>query len=420
MVKDTIFALSSGQGKSGVAVVRISGPAATAAVKDCELKPRATTLLDWYGIDKLIAIYFPAPNSFTGEDIVELQCHGSYAVIQAIFEKLRGFGFRMAERGEYARRAFENGKMDLTEVEGLRALIDAKTERQRLRALRSMTGRDSKQLEDWRGEMIKLAALSAARMDYAADELPTNIDERINFRLDRFWREIDDALTWSETGRLIESGCSVVLAGKTNVGKSSLFNRMIGEGRAIVSDIPGTTRDIVSAELDLDGFLVRLSDTAGLRESNDEIEKIGIEKTLSAMRDGDIVINVFDSNDAEIIEKDHTLNVINKADLIEKKTKPHAIYVSAKTGEGIDDLMNAIKAEVKNRIDEGDSDLAITERARGHLETAESELKLASKAAPELQAEHIMAAADEIRQILGLIGLDEIYDSVFEQLCLGK
>ena len=427
---DTIFALSSGAGKAGVAVIRVSGADLQSSVCKARLTPRKAQLIDFYGIDRLIAIWFPAPNSFTGEDVVELHCHGGTAIVNAVFEKLRGFGFRMAERGEFARRAFDNGKMDLAEVDGMRTLIDARTEKQRARALLAMTGADSEIYMRWRGEMIRLAALAAATLDYASDDLPADVNERVLGGAAALAAEIRAALR--SPAHKIESGFSVVLAGPVNAGKSSLFNALLGESRAIVSDIPGTTRDVVSAELDVGGFLVRLSDTAGIRESEDKIESMGVGRAIAAAAAADMVLRgsavseqVSDGDDNEIV-------VVNKCDLLKKhpaagfaggippKEGNATLYVSAKTGTGVKELLDIIRKRIEKIAADAEGDIVVGERARGGLERAAAELEQIGAALPELQAEHITAAAVEIGRILGIIGSEEIYDSVFGQLCLGK
>jgi len=416
---DVIFALSSGQGKAGVAVIRISGQNLQSAKCKGQMEPRKAMLVDWFGIDNLLMLWFPAPNSFTGEDVVELHCHGGQAVIQAIFDKLRSFGYRMAERGEFSRRAFQNGKMDLVEVDGMRALIDAKTERQRQRALKALTGKDTGILENWRRQMTELAALSAARMDYDSDDLPKNINEQILGKTQNLRDEIGEALKSNRT-KILESGFNVVLAGDVNVGKSSLFNRLLGESRAIVSEIPGTTRDVISAQLDIDGFLVNLMDTAGIRETKDEIEKVGVEKAVAEMDGADLILRVVEKEERG--KRKEEIIVVNKIDALDAGFHRYdgVAYVSAMTGEGIKELLDAIKVKIKDAIGDIDSDLSVGERARGYLERAVSELDRVPDALPELQAEHIMNAANEIGQILGNIGAEEIYDSVFGQLCLGK
>ena len=412
---DTIFALASGSGKAGVAVIRVSGKGLDFLPKTP--KPRHAHFMNFHDIDNLIAVYFPAPDSFTGEDVIELHCHGGPAVIAAIFQKLSEFGFRHAEKGEFSYRAFKNGKMDLTEVDSLRALVDARTEAQRRRALAGFAGGDSTAYARWRADMIELAALSSARMDYDSADLPKDINARIKDKCAALRKEIAAAL--ASKARIIESGFNIVLAGAPNVGKSSLFNRLLGESRAIVSDIAGTTRDVVSAELDIDGFLVRLSDTAGLCESDDKIEKMGIEKTREQLESADLILRVFAGPADLSAPAENEIAVINKSDLIESRI-PDLVYVSAKTGEGIDNLLDIIKGKIHERLDGLESDLSVSDRARTLLANAVVELEKAADKSPDLAAEHIMFAADEIGRILGIIGLDEIYDSVFGQLCLGK
>ncbi|MDO5012786.1 MAG: 50S ribosome-binding GTPase, partial [Pseudomonadota bacterium] len=248
---DTIFALSSGHGKSGVAVIRISGD----NLRDLfarllgrgNFDARRTyfaNLTDNAGdlIDQTILVFFAAPHSFTGTDVIEIYSHGAPAVINKIFDFLTETGARMATRGEFSRRAFYNGKMDLADVDGLAALLDAQTERQRRAALQSMTGRDSRIYDTWRAQMVEIAAYAAAILDYADDELPTNIGEKIRNKTQVLYNEIDNAISRYAASRAIRSGFNIALVGATNAGKSSLFNRLVGENRAIVSDTPGTTR----------------------------------------------------------------------------------------------------------------------------------------------------------------------------------
>ena len=288
MNNDTIFALSSGAGKSGVAVIRISGNDLRDVFKrvinnKTNIIPRHAYLTNLTDngdnlIDQVVAIYFNAPHSFTGEDVIEIHSHGAPAVIQKIFEWLYTLGMRMAGPGEFSKRAFYNNKMDLSEIDGLAALLDAQTDRQRANALKSMTGSDSNVYETWRSQMIEISAYAAAMMDYPADELPANINEKLITQTQKLHDDINKAMGGYERSHAIRHGFNIVLTGDPNVGKSSLFNRLVGESRAIVSDIPGTTRDVIISQLDIDGYLVNLFDTAGIREALDEIEEIGIKK----------------------------------------------------------------------------------------------------------------------------------------------
>lgn len=431
MNNDTIFALSSGHGKSGVAVIRISGDnlgtMASRFIGRRDIKPRHAyfaNLADANGdlIDQCVIIYFATPHSFTGTDVIEIQCHGADAVIQKIFSYLAESHARMATPGEFSRRAFYNGKMDLADVDGLAALLDATTERQRASALQSMMGRDSEIYDTWRAQMVEISAYAAAILDYADDELPANIGDKIRARTQKLYDEINDALARYAAARAIRSGFNITLAGETNVGKSSIFNYMVGANRAIVSDIPGTTRDVVSASMDIDGYLVNLSDTAGLRDTDDMIEKIGIDKTHAEIENADLVIRVYAENTNATVA-DNELLVINKSDTITEQTIPNAIYVSAKTGAGMDTLMKEITACMHKIMGSAENMLAINARTRQCLTDAATELKNAIDIAGDnydIFAEHTRRAADAIGKILGTITAAEVMDATFSQLCLGK
>ncbi len=433
---ETIFALSSGQGKAGVAVVRVSGSDLSELFnkirnRDYQIKNRYAYLADLVDkngdlIDKAIAIYFSAPNSFTGEDVVEFHVHGAQPVIEKLFSTLTEYGARMAQPGEFSRRAFDNNKMDLVEADGLCSLLDARTDRQRIAALKSMAGSDSAVYENWRAQMVEISAYAAAILDYPADELPNNIAEKLLNQTIKLHQEISAALSKNAAVRALRSGFNIAIVGPVNAGKSSLFNRILGQSRAIVSDVPGTTRDVVSAELDIDGYFVRIADTAGLRETKDAIEKIGIARANDEIQNADLVLRV-QSAECEVqnLDKNNEIIIINKSDLLQlSNLKPHQsiVYVSALTGQGIDDLLNLVKEKIHKMLDGAESDIAVNERAKGHLIAAQQELAIAIKKIEniDLFAEHIRRSADEIGQILGVINASEISDAVFGRLCLGK
>ena len=472
MNNDTIFALSSGHGKSGVAVIRISGDnlrdtftrfvfpfAGEGVSRKCAtggipphrggganatggipphrggganatggVKPRHAyfcNLTDTAGelIDQCLAIYFPAPHSFTGTDIIELHTHGAPATINATFEYLKTLGMRMATPGEFSRRAFYNNKMDLADVDGLAALLDAQTDIQRKHALKSMLGRDSEIYSTWREHMVEISAYAAAILDYSPDDLPANIGETIHARTEKLYNEINTALNNYHTSRAIRGGINVALVGETNVGKSSIFNYLAGSNRAIVSDIAGTTRDVVSINLDLDGYLINLSDTAGLRETDDEIESIGIERTKSEIENADIIIHVYTPDSAEHnIFANNEIIVINKSDTSDLRTHTNAIYTSAKTGDGMNTLLNTLRAKIHEIMDGAENALTINARTKSLLESARDELGAALNADDnyDIFAEHTRRAADAIGKILGTITTTEVLDKTFGQLCLGK
>ncbi len=429
---DTIFALSSGHGKSGVAVIRVAGDNLTDLFK--KLLGRAefyarrayfANLRDDTGdlIDQAILMFFTAPHSFTGSDMIEIQSHGAFAVINKIFDYLSAHGARMAAPGEFSRRAFLNGKMDLADVDGLAALLDAQTEQQRKSALRSMTGSDSAVYDTWRRSMIEISAYAAAMLDYSEDDLPANIGDKIRTKIRDLHSEISVALSSYAASRAVRNGFNIVLAGETNVGKSSIFNQIVGTNRAIVSDIAGTTRDVVSATLDIDGYLVNLMDTAGLRdETDDKIEKIGIERTHDEIKNADLVIRVYAGNHAHSAVSDNEIIVVNKCDLTPDQSDPDAIYTCAKSGDGMPALLRTITEKMHKILDTSVSKLTLNERTRGLLTDTITELNSAISAGEnyDIIAEHTRRAGDNIGKILGTITAAEVMDATFSQLCLGK
>ncbi|MCR4917483.1 MAG: tRNA uridine-5-carboxymethylaminomethyl(34) synthesis GTPase MnmE [Alphaproteobacteria bacterium] len=429
---DNIFALSSGHGKSGVAVIRVSGNNLEKFVKKLTgkdtVKPRHayfTNLKDENGdiIDQCVIIYFVAPHSFTGDDVIEIHSHGAPAVINKIFEYLKLNNMRLATPGEFSRRAFYSGKMDLTDVDGLAALLDAETDVQRKSALRSMMGGDSETYKSWRNDMIEISAYAAAILDYSPDDLPTNIYERITQKTKKLYDDISSALGKYKTARAIRGGVNVVLVGETNVGKSSLFNSILGTARAIVSDTPGTTRDVVSASVDMGGYLVNLADTAGLRETSDTVEKIGINRTHDEIKNADLIIHVITPNDKQTAVSKDELLVVNKCDITKKQEIKKAIYVSAKTGFGVDKLTEKITSKIREITDGSESGLMINARTYELLKNAQSELGNAiekSNGDYDILSEHLRYAADAIGKILGTISTSDILDATFSQLCLGK
>ena len=430
MNNDTIFALSSAPGKSGVAVIRISGENLSKLFKRISNKRKFDNrhayfinLNDNDGelIDQCIAIYFNAPYSFTGEDVIEIHTHGSPAVIDKIFDFLRNFGARMADRGEFSRRAFYNNKMDLADIDGLVALLDAQTDKQRISALRSLTGQDSIKYTNWRNQMIEISAYAAAILDYDSDDLPINIDKKILTKTQKLLDEIKNSVSGFRAVRALRNGFNIALIGKTNVGKSSIFNKLVGSNRAIVSSVAGTTRDIVSMQIDLDGFLVNLSDTAGIRKAKDKIEKIGIERTHNEIANADLIIHVFNEVPKKIAEDE--ISVVNKADLLKSKTNRRVIYTSVKTGAGFNRLLKTIKQKMHDLMDTTESKIAINERTYELLNDTITELTNAITKYDgnyDIFAEYVHRASDNIGKILGVITTNEIANMTFSRLCLGK
>ncbi|MBR5904574.1 MAG: tRNA uridine-5-carboxymethylaminomethyl(34) synthesis GTPase MnmE [Alphaproteobacteria bacterium] len=427
---ETIFALSSAHGKSGVAVIRISGDNLSELferiINKKEHTPRHayyTNFRDENGdlIDQCVAVYFNAPHSFTGEDMIEIYTHGAMAVINKTFEFLCTKNARIAEKGEFSKRAFYNNKMDLTDVDGLIALLDAQTDKQRQSALRSLSGEDSKIYQDYRNQMIEISAYAAAILDYDEDDLPKDIDKKVLSKTENLLQELQKSISGFRGTRALRNGFNIVLVGETNVGKSSIFNKIIGSNRAIVSDIAGTTRDVVSTQIDIDGYLVNLSDTAGIRETNDVIEQIGIEKTNSEIENADLIIHVYNENPEKLLPDE--ISVINKSDLLKDKTNKDVIYISAKTGDGFDILLNKIKEKMHESMDNSESRVAINERSYELLNESITELNNAITKYDgnyDIFAEHVRRAGDAIGKILGVITTKEIADATFSRLCLGK
>lgn len=431
MNNDTIFALSSGFGKSGVAVIRISGDnlqeffctisgrknPGTRTAYFCNLRDDNGDL-----IDQCIVIYFAAPASFTGTDIIEIHTHGAPAVINKTFEFLSRHNMRMAAPGEFSRRAFMNGKMDLADIDGLAALLDAQTEHQRQFALKSMLGGDSEIYATWRNQMVEIAAYAAAVLDYDENDLPSNIDKKILAQTRELHNEIKTTLSRYNVSRAIAHGFNIVLCGETNVGKSSLFNKLVGSNRAIVSDIAGTTRDVISAQIDIDGYLVNLSDTAGIRDTSDKIENMGIDRTKLEIDSADLVLHIFaDDNVATPMDKE--IIVINKSDEIKTRNNKNAIYTSAKNDTGIDELLSAIRKKMHSILDGAENNLVINARTYKLLADTEHELDSAITTFDgnyDIFAEHVRRAADNIGKILGTITATDVMDATFSQLCLGK
>ncbi|MDE6478434.1 MAG: tRNA uridine-5-carboxymethylaminomethyl(34) synthesis GTPase MnmE, partial [Alphaproteobacteria bacterium] len=373
-------------------------------------------------IDQVLVLYFPAPRSFTGEDVIEIHCHGAPAVIRKIFDFLATQNMRMATPGEFSRRAFDNNKMDLADVDGLAALLDAQTERQRQMALKSMTGGDGRVYDAWRTQMIEIAAYSAAILDYADDDLPPNIANTVRDRTQKLYDEIQSALSRYAAVRAVRGGFNIALVGNPNVGKSSLFNRMVGTARAIVSDVPGTTRDVVTANLDIDGYMVNLSDTAGLRDTNDTVERIGIERTYNEMENADLVLRVVTADDVPDTIADNEILVINKSDLNECHPHSNAICISAHTGDGMDTLMTQIRTRMHTLMDGAESQLVVNARTHALLTDALDALGAAIRAGDnfDIMAENVRMASVAIGKILGVISAADVMDATFGQLCLGK
>ena len=428
---DTIFALSSAPGRAGIAVIRISGSKARSVQKlikgglpDSRMA-ELRTVFDFTTnerIDLALIMVFPAPRSFTGENIVEIQCHGGRAVVDAILGLLtRIEGFRPAERGEFTRRAVENGRIDLTQAEALADLIDAETDAQRRQALRQHEGALGDFYEELRGRLIKAAAWLEASIDFPDEEIPEGAVEGARAELASIHNAITGHLKDGRRGEILREGLHVAVIGAPNAGKSSLVNALAQREVAIVNDAPGTTRDVIDVHLDLKGFPVILSDTAGLREAQDAVEEEGIRRAKTRAENADIRLLVVDGV-APLMAKisGPEIVVFTKADLARKQDA--GLWVSAKTGEGLDDLIDLLATRASEGLS-GDAPPLTRARHRHALEEAISALSKAlelDQRNPEIVAEEVRRALRALGRITGRVDLDELLDVVFQDFCIGK
>lgn len=443
----TIYALSTVFGKSGVAVIRISGMQALKVVErmtkldPSSIRPRYAYFTDLYSVtenqllDKCLLLYFQAPYSFTGEDIVELQIHGSKAVISGVLTSLSDLdGFRMAEPGEYSKRAFYNGKMDLTQAEGLADLIDAETAEQQKYAMRQMEGGLKNLYEGWREELLTVMSYLEAYIDFPDEDIPQDTVFKLEDTVFKLSEVISKHLTNDNIGERLREGFRVVIVGPPNAGKSSLLNAVVNREAAIVSNIAGTTRDAVDVHLDLKGYPVMFTDTAGLREVEDAIEKKGIEIAHAKIKESDLVICLFDASQDTVhifdnLQKtmpDKLILVANKSDKLSDNQrtelqKQNCLVIAAKSRDGLEELLQAITKRIENRFTSNSNLLITRARYREALsETVESLNAFNLHKEIELAAEDIRLAARALGKITGRIEVDEVLDKIFGSFCIGK
>ena len=383
-------------------------------------------------LDKAMLVHFPAPNSFTGEDCAEIHCHGSAASIKEILSDLSGRKYlRAAEPGEFTRRAFDNDKMDLTQVEGLGDLINAQTQRQLEFSLRQVSGVASKKVSVWRAELVKIAAFVEAFIDFPDEDLPDDLWKQSAERLTSLKEEFLVQLANVGKAKKIEEGVRIVLVGPPNAGKSSLLNALAREDRAIVSDTAGTTRDTVSVTLELGGLPAKLTDTAGLRESDDSIELLGVERSLSEIDKSDLVLFLYDLTDMEtsqrtfsdyeLRESDKLWKIYNKGDLIEQ-TEQSQFVISAKFQAGTNELTSALEDWIGSAfgIDGHDQFVAKERHISIMRESVELIDRSLSMEIPELFAENIRMLSRNLGRIVGQVDVEDLLDSIFGDFCIGK
>ena len=441
---DTIYALATPSGRSGVAVIRVSGPKAWNSAKlliNKQINPNIASLCKVIDpasretIDKALVLGFKAPASFTGEDVVEYHTHGSRAVIEALTSALKSQpGHRLATPGEFTRRAFENGKMDLTGAEAIADLINAETQEQKNQALAQMEGALSRLYNGWTEDLKKSLAHLEADIEFPDEDLPEGISPKIRPVLEKLFGEISHHLNDNRRGERLRDGLNVVVIGAPNAGKSSLVNALTQRDVAIVSEIAGTTRDVIEAHLDLGGFPVILADTAGLRpdqisgQGQEAIESEGIRRALKRAENADIKLLVFDGTETQpdahtlALIDENAIIIINKCD---EKTVlsalSGAIKISAKTGEGLNALTQAITMKAHELLDPREGVSLTRARHRAALEEGIDALKRAQIASlPELMAEDMRLAIRALGRITGRVDVEDLLDVIFRDFCIGK
>ena len=438
--KDTIFALSSGAGVAAVAVVRLSGPRAGEALQRLTGKPlpepRRLVLRtlrapqDGTLIDRALVAWLPGPRTFTGEDMAELHVHGSHAVVDLLLDTLRCMErLRAAERGEFTRRALLSGRMDLLEVEGLADLLQAETRAQHRLALSALAGEGSRRAQTWRAQLVELLAMFEAAIDFVDEEdVAAQALAGIDSCVQRLLEEMHAAIAAARPAERVREGVRVAIAGPPNAGKSSLLNWLAGRDVAIVSDLPGTTRDVLEVRLDLDGVPVTVFDTAGLRaDTADMVEAIGIERARAVLEEADIVLWM-QAPDVEITEApcidSPMIRIWNKADIDSVPERPDEWHVvSVKRGTGLDALLDVLCAEVKARFGQAESALFARARQRQAITRAVEELealRAQSDMPVELAAEHVRRAVRALDELIGRVDVEDLLDHIFAEFCIGK
>ena len=442
----TIFALSSGPGLAGISIIRTSGPKSSSVIKMMTKgkfpEPRIATLKKIYKIstneliDEGIIIWFPGPESYTGEDMAEFHVHGSRAVVDAIHHSISKVeGCKLAEPGEFTKLAFQNNKINLLKAESIGDLISAETEIQRQQAIKIMSGKSSQKFNSWREGLLKILSNIEAKIDFPDEDLPEDILKNIKKISEKIKNEIQKTLDDQKVGERIREGFKIAIVGPTNAGKSSLLNYLSRREVAIVSEIAGTTRDVIETHLNMDGLPVVVSDTAGISDSKDEIEKKGIRLALKRAEDADLNIVVIEPKSAYFtgflknLVTDKSILAINKSDLgidnmIYEFKKYNPIYISLKKEKNLDKLISAIKEKLKNQFINSEDILITRERHRQHLEQCVSHLEnFKNKNETEefdKAAEDLRLATRHLGMVVGKVDVEEILGCIFNDFCIGK
>ncbi len=447
MMRDTIFALSSGAVPAGVAVIRLSGPKARLVMNsliDKEPKPRFAALRyvtdpdSGDVLDQALVIFFPETKSFTGEEAVEFHLHGGRAVVKAMLALLGRFpGCRMAEAGEFTRRAFENGKYDLTAVEGLADLIQAETENQRKQAIRQASGAHKSVIDGWRETLLNARSMIEAELDFSDEEdIPGAVSDVIWPKLRALKVDIERHLSKADHGERLRNGLTVVLAGHPNAGKSSLLNWFAKRDVAIVTEEAGTTRDLLELHLDIEGYPVTMIDTAGLRKSDNIVEREGIRRALEKSENADLLIEVVDGTRPEervaLNSSARRIVLFNKLDRIEsvpfhanskESDKESAFSASVKTGSGMDIFYDSFVKQIESLFDGAEDVLITRERHRNYLASCVDNVNkslIYTDSPIEIRSEFLRQAGDELGKITGRIDVEEMLGVIFSQFCVGK
>ena len=442
----TIYALSSGPGVSGVAVIRISGSETSKVIKSLTgnqiPRPRVATLRKINNIntseliDEGIILWFPGPESYTGEDMAEIHVHGGKAVVLAVQNEISKIkNCRLAEPGEFTKLAFQNGKINLLKAESIADLITAETEIQRLQAIKIMKGKSSERFNELRDKLLKILSYVEAKIDFPDEDLPEDNIKKIKENSLEVLNDINKILNDQKVGEIIREGFKIAIVGPTNAGKSSLINYLSNREVAIVSEIAGTTRDVVETHLNIDGYPVIISDTAGIRDSKDEIEKKGIKLSLKKAENADLKLVVVDAKSIDFsgffndLIKKNAILVINKSDLLNKKldqeiSKHNHVLISLKDNLNIDELITKIKNNLRDKFITEEDILITRERHRQHLVQCADHLKnfldKNNKKDFDKAAEDLRLATRHLGMIVGKVDVEEILGSIFNDFCIGK
>ena len=436
-VTGTIAALASASGAAGISVIRVSGPKAKEFFSEITKKTPAdknAVFTTFYGnndkeIDTGFAVFFEGPKSYTGEDVIEFSSHGSPAIVEMILNRIYELGGREAQPGEFTKRAYLNDKMDLTQAEAVADLIESVSARTAMAAKRSLSGEFSKKVSDISNKVTEVRVFVETVLDFSDQDLDeTKHPETLLSMLDETKQSFEKLIEQTRIGIRVRNGLVITIMGEPNVGKSSLFNKICGSERAIVSSKAGTTRDIVSENITIDGFPLKVLDTAGLRHSEDEIEQEGVKRALEAGKSADMVLEVFDAKDWKTINRENKSTIIlNKSDLLEgtpQLDEPNIFLLSAKTGKGVDSLLDHIADQF---IDADSSESSITARERhlrsiGDAYTAfcKAEKGIVENEALDLVAEELLQAQNSLAEVTGEFTTEDLLGEIFKSFCIGK